>query len=253
LNEKISKVVWAESLKQSNQMLDWFEANSDLTTNTIVDSLKTIAINVLGTAAYGFSQPWTPSKNTSSQSTSQSFFNSVSLQTQFFILTALVPTRILRLPFMPERMQNLAAAKVNFPRYAQDLINAERMSHAGVSGVKSNVMAMLVQVLDQGDDMPEQKSREQKQVAMTVDEIQGNLFILSVPRLKTTANTMAYAVVLLAVYPEWQEWLIEEIDCVASQDPHELYKQTYPKLLRSLAFMVNLLIDSKTRSSLTSW
>jgi cytochrome P450 len=233
-------------------MMNWAEANNELTTNTVVDGLKTIAINVLGAAGYGFSQSWTPSNhNASAQSTSQSFYDSISLQTQFFILTALVPTAILRLPFMPKRIRNLAAAKLNFPRYAQDLIETERVSQASKLTVRSNVMAMLLKALDQGDDMAEEKPRVQRQIAMSADEVQGNLFILSVAGFETTANTMAYAVVCLAVYPEWQDWLIEEIDSVASQDPAELYEKTYPKLLRCLAFMVILLIITRSSSLLT--
>jgi cytochrome P450 len=254
LNERISEVVWTESLKQTEQMMNWVETNNEFLTNSVVDGLKTIAINVLGAAGYGSSRSWTPSGNSiSAEPTSEPFFDSVSLQTQFFILTALVPTSILRLPFMPQQIQDLAAAKLNFPRYAQDLISAERVAQAESLEAGSNIMAMLVKTLDQSDELAEEDPKKQRKGAMSADEVQGNLFILSIAGFETTANTMVYAIVLLAIYPKWQEWLIEEIDSVVSQNPESHYEQSYPKLVRCLAFMVGVSITKALSSPLISW
>jgi cytochrome P450 len=234
-------VVWNESLTQAHQMMSWAEEHNALITNTVVDDVKTIAINVLGSAAYGSSKSWTPANAKSSTlPTSQPFFDALSIQTQFFILAGLVPAKVLSLPFWPQKIQDLAAAKINFSRYAQELIDTERASQAGKSGSRSNVMAMLINVLDQKDESPQEKIEGQKRTGMSADEVQGNLFILSIAGFETTANTLAYAFVLLAVYPEWQDWLVEEIDMVTSLQPQMVYGKTYPNLNRCLAFMVML-------------
>ena len=54
----------------------------------------------------------------------------------------------------------------------------------------------------------------------------------------TTANTLSYAFVLLALYPQWQDWLREEVDA-ALPDPATTpaYDDVYPKLNRCLAVM----------------
>lgn len=221
--------------------MSWVEEQSALTTNTLVDDVKAIAINVLGAAAYGSTKPWTPTNaKSSTPSTSQPFFDALSLQTQYFILAGLVPTGVLSLPFWPQKIRDVAAAKLNFSRYAQELIDAERASQADQSSSRSNVMAMLIKVLDQPDESPREKVEGSRRTGMSTDEVQGNLFILSIAGFETTANTMAYAFVLLAVYPEWQEWLIEEIDLVASLQSENVYGKTYPNLVRCLAFMVNI-------------
>ena len=54
----------------------------------------------------------------------------------------------------------------------------------------------------------------------------------------TTANTMAFALVHLAIYPEWQEWIREEIDKQASAGLSIVYDKCYPKMKRTLALMV---------------
>src|ERR1700712_4930554 len=56
----------------------------------------------------------------------------------------------------------------------------------------------------------------------------------------TTANTMAYAVTLLAADPKWQTWIFEELDQVLPVDPTAEvdYKKVFPQLTRCLALMV---------------
>jgi len=55
----------------------------------------------------------------------------------------------------------------------------------------------------------------------------------------TTANTMAYALMHLAIQPELQNWLYEEISKVCPETSEMNYADTFPKLRRCLAFMVS--------------
>lgn len=48
------------------------------------------------------------------------------------------------------------------------------------------------------------------------DEIRGNLFLLMFAGHETTANTLVYITYLLAIHPEWQTWVAEELDQVLS-------------------------------------
>ena len=55
----------------------------------------------------------------------------------------------------------------------------------------------------------------------------------------TTANTMGYAFAMLALHPEWQEWLAQELDKVLPNSEADVdYESTFPKLPRTLALMV---------------
>ncbi|KAL2822427.1 cytochrome P450 monooxygenase [Aspergillus granulosus] len=45
-------------------------------------------------------------------------------------------------------------------------------------------------------------------------EIAGNLFLFIFAGHETSANALVYIIHLLAVYPEWQDWAMEEVNCV---------------------------------------
>jgi len=89
-------------------------------------------------------------------------------------------------------------------------------------------MSMLVRFLDE--------SKDSKSI-LTEDSIYGNLFGLSFAGFETTFSTLAYGIVALAAYPEWQEWLREEVDEVGDAD---LSYDVYPKLVRCLAYQYEI-------------
>jgi len=74
----------------------------------------------------------------------------------------------------------------------------------------------------------------------------GNIFIFALAGLETT-GTLQYAVLLLAVHPEIQEWLYQDIKEVLdgeSADPTEWdYNKVYPKLVYCLCVIVSSLLS----------
>ena len=59
----------------------------------------------------------------------------------------------------------------------------------------------------------------------SIPEILGNLFQFTAAGFDTTANTMAYAIKILAIETKWQDWIIEEIDSVLNDELNpSLYK-----------------------------
>jgi cytochrome P450 len=84
---------------------------------------------------------------------------------------------------------------------------------------------------------------------LTDDEIRGNIFIFNVAGHDTTANTLAYAFALLAINPEIQRWVMEEIDQYFHGDNSPNYEGTYPQLKRIMAVMVSLSCSFATYSA----
>ena len=71
----------------------------------------------------------------------------------------------------------------------------------------------------------------------------GNLFIFTAAGFDTTANTLSYALVLLCRYPEWQDWILEEVDSLlptSSAEPVD-YAAIFPKVVRIMAVMLETL------------
>ena len=84
---------------------------------------------------------------------------------------------------------------------------------------------------------------DERKLGLTDDEVLGNLFLYSTAGHDTTSNTLCYAIYLLAIYPELQNWIGEEVDEVVSGQGESGdwdYNTVFPKLQRCLALMVSL-------------
>lgn len=74
------------------------------------------------------------------------------------------------------------------------------------------------------------------------EEIESNLFLFMFAGHETTANTLVYIIYLLAIFPEWQDWVVQEIDEIFSSLPvdNEIsYKDVFHRRTRLKAIMVS--------------
>lgn len=83
-----------------------------------------------------------------------------------------------------------------------DVFNEERRLLSEGKPGTGNLMTSLVRASDD-----RQKSGSDGPQALTVNEVLGNIFVINFAGHDTTANTLAYAVVLLAANPEVQDWV----------------------------------------------
>lgn len=226
--------------------------------------------------AYGDNKPFAITPLPGDPSAPMSYVDAISLCTELLDLAAFIPIRILRLPFMSNVVQTLGAALQRLPGLTVDMLDRERQRLAEISslngpsdessttatvGKTDTIMSMLVRLSDQERSraVPAEKSatatagNSNPKSYLTEEEIAGNLFIFTAAGFDTTANTLAYAVTLLAAYPEWQAWIQAELDVVLGppapstssspeQENRELpdYSVVFPKLTRCLAVMVSL-------------
>ena len=121
----------------------------------------------------------------------------------------------------------------------EEMLSSERsqMSAAQESRPR-NLLTALVRASEEAKQSPKEDLSGQ---GLTDDEIFGNIFIYNLAGHETTANTLAFAIVLLAAEPEWQEWIAEEITQVLGDEstPQSWkYEQSFPRLGRCLAVMV---------------
>jgi hypothetical protein len=221
-------------------MADFFinELNSE--TSDTVNGLRGIAMNVLRQTAYGQPKAWNCMELPRDPKARISYTDSISLCTELLVIAALVPTDLLSLPIMPKLVQTLGTALKKLPLLTREMLDQERAEAASGSKSHDNIMSMLVRLSDQGKNQASGKPAGNAQY-LSEDEIRGNLFIFTAAGFDTTANTMSYAIALLAAHPEWQEWLNEELDFVlgkASISDSLDYNTIFPRLGRCLALMV---------------
>jgi cytochrome P450 len=200
-----------------------------------LEGLHNIAINVIGFAGYGQSHTWSeePYKDASNlQKGKLSYFNAIGLITIMLLEAAFLPPRFLKMPFMSPAHRLLGRAMEELPGLSKDLLDSEREAAKKGSGPRNNLLSNLVRLSDEG------KAEGSTGLFLSEDEINGNLFNFSAAGFDTTANTMGYAVTLLAAYPEWQDWVQEELKAFDADGSNWDYEATFPKLRRVLAIMV---------------
>ena len=242
LNERISKLVWSESSAQANALLESLARESsggaqsqgakkaDLpATRSTVAGVRTIAINVLGSVAYGDEQSFSSESAKPPPGYKLAYMDTILALVQNLIPATFISTKILTSPVMPPNVQRIGHAVLEFPKHVQTLLSRERASSR--SG-QANLLSTLVAASD--------AESKQSKFYLSESELAGNLFQFTIAGYDTTANTMAYAINLLATKSEWQDWIQEEIDAVAHAFGND-YEAAFPKLKRCLALMLETL------------
>ncbi|CAK7207575.1 hypothetical protein SEUCBS139899_010385 [Sporothrix eucalyptigena] len=264
LNEKISALVWKESMAQADQMADFMLAQNEGRSTETVSSLKAIAMNVLGQVGYGQPKPFKPMSLPKDPEAPMAYVDAISLVAELLAVAAIVPNAILAFRYMPMILQTLASAMRRLPGLTADMLDQERQGQKTRKAAaeedsfhgRENIMSMLVRLSDQAKTSGSESNEKTAPTAahLSEDEIAGNMFLITGAGYDTTANTMSYAAVLLAAYPNKQAWLQEELDRAFGGSSNGLssaekvarlreldYTTVYPQLARCLAFMFETL------------
>ncbi|OQE23795.1 hypothetical protein PENSTE_c008G09423 [Penicillium steckii] len=234
LDDRISRVVWIESQKQAKATIEYLENNSG---NETLDGLRKITINVIGKAGYNWEQKWSlteydsPAKRATGK---EAYFEMLGLATNMILQAAFIPRKIMQLPFMPITLRNMGYHLERAPRYINEILRNEKQSNRTKTSRENNFLSLMLQA-------SEEKLDSEAKSPLTKEEINGNLFVFTTAGFETTANTMGFAVIFLALYPEWQSWIQEEIHNLGTSDLTSEYEKVFPKCKRILALMFETL------------
>lgn len=243
INERISKTVFNESVRQTEGLLGEVYDKADgqaADTSRLFDMMKKITIHVLSGAGMGATVDWAGNEHEKPRKGYKlTYIEACKTVINAVAGPIVIPVWFMKNcpSFMPghQFLRQLAPAMVEFPIHTKHLLEEERQRtrmHAGQT--KSNIMSQLLQA-------SEQDGKSGK--ALTEDEMMGNLFIFTAAGFDTTANTLSYALVLLCRYPEWQDWILQEVDDLfpsTSNEPVD-YATLFPKVVRIMAFMLETL------------
>ena len=200
-----------------------------------VEGLRRIAINVLGAVGYGRPRSWN-AKDEAPSGHKLSYMESVFAIVSHLALAVFIPPSVLCLPIFKPEVRKVGVAKTEYPEHTKEMIAHER-STADIT--KNNLMSVIVRLSDQ-----EKNAMSKSKLYLSEDEISGNLFIFTLAAFDTTSNTMAYAFTQLALHPELQDWIIEEIDQVLPNTKEmPTYEEAFPRLKRVLALMVSAAVS----------
>ena len=212
----------------------WAQKGSQGTTEVVADT-ATLALHVLTCAGFGETYSFNEGVSQVAKGHEMTYRDSLSLCLANIITFAIIPKRYLSLSFLPRKLRTLGQAVQEFQQYMEEILARERASGAKGKSETPNLMSALVKASD--EDSQAKESGRHSKLGLTDEEIFGNLFAYNLAGHETTANTVAYALVLLAAHPHYQDWVREEIMQVQKTSAEE-YGASFPRLQRCLAVMV---------------
>jgi cytochrome P450 len=241
-NERVSGFVWDESLRQARDMLDDWRGKPGGKSSAVVQDSGTVALHVLTAAAFGEQRDFREGVNVLAQGHELSFRDCLKIILKVPVLAAIVGQMAwLEKPIiqgvLSSRITKVQLALKEFKAYLKEAISRERSSpsNSNLDNKRPNLLNALVKASDSNNDMEKASSTRQK--AMSDDELTGNMFMFAFAGHETTATTISYALALLAVYPDIQDWVSEELTQIYSKTNDLDYVKIFPKLKRTLAVM----------------
>jgi cytochrome P450 len=247
-NELANGIAWTEALNQTRDMLNiWTQAGGNGRFG-LQQSTRTVALNVLAATGFGRTNKFNES-HASSGDEESGYRTALSTLIDNALFMQLMPQRVLRSRFVPSSWVKLGHAADVFKKYMLDLLDQEkRLLYAGKPGASHLTSSLLRASEEYSSEKPDKPTRSMVK-GLTISELLGNIYLINIAGHDTTANSLAYAIIHLAMNPEVQEWLSEEIHTVMGNNPTETweYEATFKNLKRPLAVMVRARLHRNNR------
>ncbi|KAE8146908.1 cytochrome P450 [Aspergillus avenaceus] len=255
-NEKNNALVWEESIRQTTEMVQhWIQQHSQnphefVLTDAREDILK-LTLNIICSVAYGVKLPFKPIQRITADSTGGLFrdattpppgyhftFRSVMEYMNKNLITVFMANS-----FLPKWLSR--AAKPYFKKDFDAFYDLHQYLQALVSIAetkKPHDHNLLEGLLDSRRTGEHHVRYNQ---GLSDSEILGNLYIFMIAGHETTATTLRFALVLLALHQDAQDYLYDGIRQATYDEPASPsewdYSSVYPKLVSPLCVMLETL------------
>jgi cytochrome P450 len=151
---------------------------------------------------------------------------------------------------LPPVLRRLQLSVAEFKRYMEEAVLRQMRASSSGGGSRSDGSSSLLAAMVNANEAEKTvhvgtKADTRGSAAtprpsyLTDSELYGNLFVFNLAGYETTASTLSFALPYLALHPEIQDWVMEEVDacCTGSRSEDLIYEEAYPKLVRCLALM----------------
>ena len=206
-SERINRAVWQESTNQARFMMQsWLPSTADsLRASSIGADTLRLGLNVITGSAYGCPLMWDESPPCPSP-TPLAYHTSVEQLNAHLMSIFLTPRWLLRLAPRDSNWGRAWEAYSAFGGYMRGMLDRQRARMNAGQHTEENLLTALIQAQDLEEDKEIRK--------MEAQEVMGNAFIFLFAGHETTANTLHYALLLLAQRPDVQQRLLDEVDDV---------------------------------------
>ncbi|KAF1949760.1 cytochrome P450 monooxygenase [Byssothecium circinans] len=239
-NESIMSFVWSESLQQAQDLIACWTKDG---IKSCSRDTRTLSLNVLAATGFKKSFKFRHWKRDEPQSTDAdlSYRDALQIILDNALLLLILRPKFLSFRYLPKSWQRIGKAAAAFEGYMRQMMDEEMQSlNQGTKG-SGSLMTSLVRA---GDAYSKGSANDGNRIkGLSVDEIFGNIFVINFAGHDTTANTLAFGVLLLAAYPEVQNWIAEEVRrfCKEMEPKSWQYNDLFPKLVRCQAVMYEIL------------
>ncbi|KAG5953830.1 hypothetical protein E4U53_001903 [Claviceps sorghi] len=259
INDHIMKRTFGEAIKQTRQLLDDVKRsalpdavsdNDSLETRHLFGMLKKVTTHTILAVGMGIPVAWKDDDERAREpGYTMTPFDALTTVTANISSVSLLPTGLLnKWPrWMPGhgKMALVGCSKMELA--ARDRMALERERSRRVRGEETSCSTdgenFVNKFLNTNEDLARSGA------PLSEAELLSNMFVLTVGGYETTASLLSYALVLLARFPAWQAWLLEEVDQVIAADDcggQEMeetwdYTSIFPRAVRIMAFMLETL------------
>ncbi|KAI1615617.1 cytochrome P450 [Exophiala viscosa] len=226
--EQNYKLVWEESLKQADQMLD-LRMNTTKGIASMADwrtDFHLLAIHVLSAAGFGHSHDFSTGLQEVPEGKTKSFAGSAELPAHEHLTG-----------------DHLRQDEIAWIFDLAEVSRAPRryQGFRGGGGRQADIASALIEADEAAkrEDKLNGKPFGKKPNYLSDEELYGNLYAFNIAGFDTTAGSLSYAMPLLALNEDVQKWVVEELDAVfgTNSPVHSDYETNFPKLTRCLAVM----------------
>lgn len=221
--------------------------SKDIGVNSMLQDASTIALNVLMGAGFGTSYAFRDGVDTKLKGFQMTYRTALATCMSDIFMVFVLPPVLLSLPVLPKKLAKYKIAVAEFRRHLQDMVAAAkaRIRNADAASIdKTDQATLLSSLIAKAQEGGSPGTKAEAANTLSDSEIYGNLFMFSFAGHETVAMTLSYAIYLFAAFPEWQEWVGEELDYVFRNHTNIEtleYSELYPKLKRCNAVMVSIL------------
>ncbi|KAF1355852.1 putative cytochrome P450 [Lizonia empirigonia] len=166
----------------------------------------------------------------------QSLMESLGFILKHVLLTVVFSS--LRAPdwLLPSVLRKLKVSVAEVRLYMQELVLAHMQSTTSRVTTEGSRPASLIEAMVTANELEKQgNTGVKKRSFLTDSELYGNIFVYNLGGFETRASTLTFAFPFLAIYPEIQTWIAEELDEYAGAkhgvDVHaeQDYTNIYPR------------------------
>ncbi|KAF2764141.1 cytochrome P450 [Teratosphaeria nubilosa] len=239
--DAVNELVWTETKRQAAPLRTAWASHG---VNTLKSDVYTIGVNVMASAGFGRPREWI-AEQTPVDGHELSLLNSIYGVVTFLPLILLLPKILLKF-----FCKAAYVAYSEFEQYMREFIAEEKSQlskqtghgNKPISGCNLLRTMLATNAREQGVQTDDKQAR----MHLTENEVLGNIFMFFMAGYDTTANTIIFSCVAMALFEDTQNRVLDELDAVLHDSQacgrNELsYIEDFPRLRELLAYLYETL------------